>query len=130
MLYRVNHIHIKSMDPKTTADWYVMAFNFKIVSDAVRSFGDRFIGCVDPEGFTVNISGERTEEKLGKGDANPHYGLEHFGVDVEDVQMEIDRLTDLGAELKEGPIDVPGGPLIAFLKCPVDTRVELIQPRG
>ena len=44
VLYRVNHIHIKSMDPKTTADWYVKAFNFKIVSDAVRSFGDRFIG--------------------------------------------------------------------------------------
>ena len=129
MLYRVNHLHIKSTDPKTTADWYVKAFNFKIVSDAIRSFGDRFIGCVDTDGFTVNISGERAGEKLGQGDANAHYGLEHFGVDIVDIHMEIDRLTGLGAVLKEGPIDVPGGPVIAFLKCPVDTRVELIQPR-
>jgi catechol 2,3-dioxygenase-like lactoylglutathione lyase family enzyme len=130
VLYRVNHVHIKSKDPKETADWYVKAFNFKIISDNVRSFGDRFIGCADPTGFTVNISGARTGESLGPGDADAHYGLEHFGVDVENIEAEIARLTGLGAELKEGPIDVAGGPLIAFLNCPVDTRVELIQPRG
>ena len=88
------------------------------------------IRCADPTGFAVNISSERKGEQLGQGDADAHYGLEHFGVDVEDIQLEIDRLTGLGAELKEGPIDVPGGPLLAFLKCPVDTRIELIQPRG
>ena len=129
MLYRVNHVHVKSDDPKETADWFVRAFNFTIVSDSVRTFGDRFIGCADPSGFTVNISGPRTGETLGPGDSDAHYGLEHFGVDVEDIESEIDRLVGLGAELKEGPIDVPGGPLIAFLKCPPETRVELIQLR-
>ena len=45
------------------------------------------------------------------------------------IDAEIARLVGLGAELKEGPIDVPGGPIIAFLKCPPETRVELIQTR-
>ena len=130
MQYKVNHVHIKSPEPKQTADWYVNAFNFTIVSDAVRAFGDRFVACADPSGFTVNISGERNGEQLGQGDANAHYGLEHFGVDVDDIEAEIARLVGLGAELKEGPIDVAGGPLIAFLKCPFDTRVELIQSRS
>ena len=32
MPYRINHIHLKASDPRKTADWYVKAFAFKIVS--------------------------------------------------------------------------------------------------
>ena len=43
MPYRINHIHLKASDPRKTADWYVKAFAFKIVSDETRVFGDRFV---------------------------------------------------------------------------------------
>ena len=86
-------------------------------------------GRVTVDGVVVNISGARTDEKLGDGNAEPHWGLEHFGIKVDDLDAEIERLTGLGAELMEGPIDVPGGPLIAFIKTPVDVRVELLQAR-
>ncbi len=36
MAFNINHIHLKAPDPKKTADWYVKAFNFEIVSDIVR----------------------------------------------------------------------------------------------
>src|SRR6185436_5474785 len=45
MGFRINHIHLKSPDPKKTADWYVKAFDFEIMSDDVRVFGDRFLRC-------------------------------------------------------------------------------------
>ena len=45
MPFKINHIHIKSPDPRTTAEWYEKAFGFKIVSDETRVFGDRFIRC-------------------------------------------------------------------------------------
>ena len=127
MAYEFDHVHLKSSDPATTADWYVKAFNFKILSDAVRVYGDRFIRCQTPDGIAVNISAARTDESLGDGDANEHWGLEHFGVKVDDMAAEIDRLTGLGATLLEGPIDVPDGPRIAFIKAPVDVRIELLQ---
>ena len=127
MAYEFNHVHLKSPDPETTANWYVNAFNFRIVNDTVRVFGDRFIQCNTSDGTTVNISGARTNERLGDGDATAHWGLEHFGVNVDDMDAEIQRLTDLGAELIEGPIDVPNGTRIAFIKTPVDVRVELLQ---
>ena len=128
MAFRINHIHLKAPDPKKTADWYVQAFNLKIVADDVRSFGDRFIRCQSEDGgMTVNISGARTGETLGKGDANPHYGLEHFGFDTADITADTERLTKLGAELADGPIQMPTGVQIAFLKCPDDVRIELIQ---
>ncbi len=128
MPFRINHIHLKSPDPKKTADWYVTAFNFKIVADDVRSFGDRFIRCQSEDGgMAVNISGARTGETLGPGDANPHHGLEHFGLDTDDIEAEIKRLVGLGATHMEGPIVMPTGGKIAFIKSPDDVRLELIQ---
>ena len=130
MVYRINHIHLKSPDPRRTAEWYAKAFNFSIVSDETRVFGDRFVRCLSEGGaLAVNISGARTGEALGRGDASPHHGLEHFGFDSEDVEADIARLTALGAELLEGPTQIPNGARIAFLRGPDDTRLELVQMR-
>jgi lactoylglutathione lyase len=129
MAYRVNHIHLKSPDPEKTANWYVKAFNFKIVSDRVRVFGDRFITCMTEDGgLQVNISSEQTGEKLGPGDSTPHFGIEHIAFDSEDIEADIKRLEGLGAPLLEGPIALPDGRAIAFVKGPDETRIELLQP--
>ena len=79
--------------------------------------------------MAVNISGARTSERMGSGDAMPHYGLEHFGFDSTDLDADIARLTGLGAKLLEGPIQNPNGPRIAFLHGPDDTRLELVEAR-
>ena len=129
MTYEFDHVHLKAPDPKATADWYVDAFGFKIISDAVRPWGDRFLRCETSDGAVVNISSARTDEKMGDSDASAHYGLEHMGIKVEDMAAEIPRLTDMGAQLMEGPVDVPGGPIIAFIKAPGGVRVELLQHR-
>ena len=130
MGYRSNHIHLKSPDPRKTAEWYVRAFDFEIAGDETRVFGDRFIRCKSADGgINVNISGARTNERLGQGDAMPHHGLEHFGFDSVDVEADITRLTGLGAKLLEGPIPLPNGGRIAFLQGPDDTRLELVETR-
>ena len=127
MAYGFNHVHLKASDPEKTANWYVKAFDFRINSDVVRPFGDRFIRCQTSDGVVVNISGARTDEKMGEGDASTHWGLEHIGITVDDVEAEIKRLGDLGARLLEGPIEVPKGPKIAFLEGPDEVRIELLQ---
>ena len=127
MAYEFNHVHLKASDPKNTADWYVRAFNFRIVSDTVRPVGDRFIRCETPDGVRVNISGARTDEQMGEGDANAHWGLEHIGLNVDDLDAEIERLGGMGAKLLEGPIEAGGGLRIAFIQGPNDVRIELLQ---
>jgi lactoylglutathione lyase len=130
MGYRINHIHLKAPDPRKTAEWYVRAFDFEITGDETRVFGDRFIRCKSADGgINVNISGARTNERLGPGDASAHHGLEHFGFDSVDVEADIARLTGLGAKLLEGPIPLPSGGRIAFLQGPDDTRLELVETR-
>ena len=89
MPFNINHIHLKSSDPKAMADWFVEAFNIEILADNVRPVGDRFISTKSEGGLTINISSERTDEKLGPSDADPHYGLEHFGFDLETVEGSV-----------------------------------------
>ena len=130
MAYEFNHVHVKAPDPEATANWYVRAFGFTIFNDVVREFGDRFIQCKTSDGVVVNISGARTNESLGDGDANAHWGLEHFGITVDDVETEIERLEGHGAVLMEGPIQTQAGPKIAFIKAPTDVRIEILQLPG
>ena len=47
----------------------------------------------------VNISSARTGEQMGQGDADTHYGLEHFGFDVEEMDSAIERLEGSGRRL-------------------------------
>ena len=73
MSYTFDHVHLKAKDPKAVADWYVKAFNFTIFNDTTRVFGDRFIQCKTEAGITINVSGPRTDEKLGEGDPTAHF---------------------------------------------------------
>lgn len=127
MAYKFNHIHLKAPDPEKTANWYVEAFDFTIVSDSVRVYGDRFIRCQTTDGTVINISGARTDEQMNEGDAAAHWGLEHFGIEVEDLEIEIKRLESLGSELLEGPIDTQSGLRLAFIQAPDNVRIELLQ---
>jgi Glyoxalase/Bleomycin resistance protein/Dioxygenase superfamily len=103
MPYNINHIHLKYSDPKKAAEWFHKAFNFTIVSETVRPFGDTFVVTKSENGVQVNISSERVQnnakEKLNRADADAHYGLEHFGFDSADIDADIKRLTGLGARL-------------------------------
>lgn len=124
---RIHHVHLKAPDPRKTAEWYVKAFGFTIVADDVRAYGDRFVRCRSEDGVMVNISGARTGETLGPGDASAHHGLEHLGFESEDLDADIARLEGLGARVLEGPIQAASGSRVAFLRVPDDVRIELIQ---
>ena len=128
MSYSFNHVHLQSSDPGKTADWYVEAFGFEIVNDEnPRPQGDRFIRCRTKDGVAINISGARTGELMGEGDATAHLGLEHFGIEVDDIEVELKRLKGLGAEVLEGPTRTATGLSIAFIQAPDDVRIEVMQ---
>jgi lactoylglutathione lyase len=128
MPFRINHIHIRSPDPRKIADWFAQAFTFRIESDETRVWGDRFIRCLTEDGgMMVMFSSARSSETLGPADAQPHHGLEHFGIDSDDIEADIARLEKLGARLVDGPIQNPNGPRVAFLCTPGDVRIELVQ---
>jgi len=127
MAYEFNHLHLRAPDPEKTANWYVKAFDFRIIDDTTRDTGMRFIRCQTTDGTRVNISSVPTNETLGAADASPHWGLEHFGLNVDNLDAELERLKSLEVEVVDGPRDGPNGMRIAFIKVPGDVRIELMQ---
>jgi len=79
----------------------------------------------------VIISGEKTGETLGRGDANIHLGLEHFAFASEDFDRDLAQLKSLGAAVLEEPHTTPTGIRFAFIQGPDDVRIELMYfPKG
>jgi catechol 2,3-dioxygenase-like lactoylglutathione lyase family enzyme len=126
MPIKFHHIHLKAQDPEKTAGWYADAFGFKITEKIKRPAGDLFINCVTADGTTVVISGQKTGETLGRGDAKTHLGLEHFAVETQDFDADLTRLKSLGVRVLVEPFTTPAGIRFAFIEAPDDVRIELM----
>jgi len=126
MSIKFHHIHLKARDPDATAAWYERALGFKVVEKFKRPTGDVFISCRTPDDTMVIISGAKTGETLGRGDANTHLGLEHFAVASDDFDRDLAHLKSLGAPVLEEPRTTPAGIRFAFIQAPDDVRMELM----
>ena len=127
MRYAIHHVHIKSRDPGSTADWLAGAFGFHAVSDETRAFGDRFIRLRDGAGVLVMVSGPRAGEALAPACTRSQLGLDHVGFRTGDLARDLGRLTASGATVVEGPLDMAAGIKAVLLVVPGDVRVELIE---
>jgi len=90
---KLRHIAIAAKDPDAMADFYVKAFDFKIVrsNDGPLAYGHHLSdGTID-----LAILRFKTDQ-LGKG--LDYAGLHHFGILVEDVEEVAKKLEGLGGK--------------------------------
>ena len=57
----------------------------------------------------------------------PHYGVEHFGLTVSDLDAAVADLRAKGAEIAVGPVMRNPGLYLAFVRGPEGVMVELVQ---
>ena len=63
-------------------------------------------------------------------DTEPHLGLEHFGLEVDDFDAAIADLRAKGAEFLMEPHEFRPGLRLAFIRAPEDVRIEILQRRS
>ena len=129
MEYRINHVHIRAMDPHATAAWYVEHFEARIVSEREVMPNTVTIGMEMGGQCRLNVSSkppgssdERSVAELNR------LGLEHFGFDVEDIDAEMDRLTAAGVRVVLPITETPTGSRLSYIEGPDDVLIELVQP--
>ncbi len=122
----LNHIHLKSQDPRKAAAWYVEMFGAEIVRETDTG-GATTLG-LDVAGVRLNISSPPPGEALSLGSADPHLGLEHYAIQSDDLEALLAVLEPKGLELLEPFRVADSGAKIAFVRAPDDVRIELIQP--
>lgn len=124
MKFGMNHIHIKAQDARQTAQWYVENFGARI-GDEVNTNGILTLR-TDLGGVRINIT-EPPSDGLPSGTSEPHMGLEHFGIETDDLEGAINSLAGKGVKVLEPIRALPSGMRIAFVEAPDNVRLELMQ---
>ena len=111
-MFRVNHIHLKSPDPKRTAQWYVDMFGAKVIGEGEGLGGSQTIR-LDIEGTRFNVTSAPAGETLPAGTSTSHYqvggvtGLDRWSESIDFyVHYLVNDNLALGSFLNFSRIDI------------------------
>lgn len=116
MALQINHLHVKTRDPKKTVQFYVDNFDATIVAEVGRN-GYR----LNLQGLMMNVSGlieTQTREQ--------HYGMEHVAVDTDDYPGAMAKLRANGVKILEELVGT-GGRRVGFCEAPDGMQMEIIE---
>lgn len=125
MASKLHHIHVRSPEPRKSAKWYVDNLGCKVLGESDNN-GVLFVR-VDLSGTLINVTGVPVASKPGPGDSSVHYGLEHFGVQVDDLASLMASLKKKGVKVFQDLTVTPSGTKMAFIEAPDNVRIELLE---
>jgi catechol 2,3-dioxygenase-like lactoylglutathione lyase family enzyme len=108
-----------------TAQYYHKMFDAKII-ESIQSDGQPRID-LDINGLTVFIARIPSEANIPEAPAEPHRGLDHFGLRVDNMDDAVAELKRRGAEFAVEPRTIRPGVRIAFVRAPDNVRIELLE---
>jgi len=96
---KLRHLAIATSDPRGTAQFYIDAFEFRLVRTAEGVWGE---GLILSDG-TINLAilRFRTDEAAGVERGRHFEGLHHIGFEVDDVDDAARRVSAIGARPRE-----------------------------
>jgi len=118
------HIHLRSADPEATATWYQDMLGAEVIRTKQADGSTR----VD-----LSLSGQKVfiakaePGKAAAAPASPYFGLDHFGLTVDDIDAAVAELKAKGVTFTMNPTVNRPGVKIAFLTAPENVSIELIQ---
>ena len=129
-MFRLHHIHLLGPDPEVTARWYIEMLGATLVSDSPNhEEGSLEIMLA---GVLIRIDDGPKGQFLPSGTTNRYYGLEHFGLETNDLANVLTR-----AQARNVDVLRPLGPgkegnnvsdTKADIKGPDELRIEFQQP--
>jgi catechol 2,3-dioxygenase-like lactoylglutathione lyase family enzyme len=126
--YSYDHIHLRSRDPLATAQWYQRMLDARVI-ESVQSDGAPRVD-LDLNGLTVFIARVAPDAAIEEAPPDPHLGLDHFGLRVDNLDDAAAELKRRGATFAVEPRTIRPGVKIAFLQCPDNVRIELLERRA
>lgn len=128
--FQYDHIHLRSADPSAMADFFETMFGAEVTRD-VYPPGTLYPGQqrirMKVGGGTVLIAPKHPDEPTRAAPTFPYYGLEHFGLTVDDVDAACAELKAKGADVAIGPLTRSPGLRLAFVRGPEGIMVEIVQ---
>ena len=122
--YTWEHIHLRSPDPASTAQWYQEKLGAEIIRTPQPDGSTRYD--LDLTGQKIFIA-KADPAATGASPQIPYMGLEHIGLTVENIDAAVTELKQKGVPFTMEPKTIRPGVRIAFLTAPQNVSIELIQ---
>ncbi len=122
--YLYDHMHLRSPDPETTAQWYEKMFGAQILRTTQQ--GKPRVD-VKIDGISIFIAQVMNDGKTAPPPVPPYQGLDHFGLRVGNLDSAVAELKAKGAEFTMEPTAARPGLRIAFVRGPESVSIELLE---
>ena len=118
------HIHLRSPNPEATAAYYESMFGAEVIRS--RPDGHPRID-LKLGGIDIFIAPVTAGDGVNPPPVAPYQGIDHFGLQVGDIDAAMADLKAKSAEFTRGPITVRPGLRVAFLRAPECVSIELLE---
>jgi lactoylglutathione lyase len=122
--FTFDHIHLFSRDPEATATFYERMFGAEVVRSMPQGKPRIDLKLGGANIFILDVS---QDPKAAAAPSHPHQGLDHFGLEVKDIDAVCADLKAKGANFTRGPETIRPGTRIAFLSGPEGVSIELLE---
>ena len=123
--FRYDHVHLRSPDPEDTARYYQRMFGAEVVK-SIQSDGrervDMRLG-----GVMMFIAKVEPDAALAEKPAGSYVGLDHIGLQVENIDAVVAELKAKGGQFTVEPRTIRPGVRIAFLRGPQNVLIEILD---
>ena len=123
--YGYDHLHFRSEDPHAARKFWEEMFGARVVDEG--DLGGSPLFSFDLNGMHFLVSGRAEGENPVHTTSDPRYGLDHFGLVVDDMDKAEADLRAKGADFICDPWEIGPGMKIAFIRGPDDISIELVS---
>ena len=115
MAFAIQHVHLKTTDPKQTAQFYI------------DNFGGEMLAEIPGRGFRVNLHGLQLNitVKIDSQNHEQNLGIEHIAVQTDDYAGTMATLRKNGVKVLEELAN--NGRHVCFLEAPDGAQMEVIE---
>ena len=119
-----DHIHLFTRNPEVTAAFYERMFGAEVIRTTPQGKPRIDLKLGGANIFILDVS---QDPKAVAGPAHPYQGLDHFGLEVKNIDAVCAELKAKGAVFTRGPETIRPGTRIAFLTGPEGVSIELLE---
>ncbi len=118
---------IYTADVEKSIEFFEAAFGLKRRFVHESGYGELETGATALAFASHELGNSNLSEGYIKADEGKPLGVE-IGLVTENVQAAFDRAVHAGAEFIKAPITKPWGQVVAYVRCPDGTLVEICSP--
>ena len=122
--FTYDHVHLRSPDAEATASWYERMFGAEVIRSTQEGKPRIDLKLGGANIFILDVS---SNPKAGAGPAHPHQGLDHFGLEVKNIDTVCTELKLKGAVFSREPVTIRPGTRVAFVAGPDGASIELLE---